>query len=98
MWYLTRCTNARALQVRLCGVYLFRCNLRKHLRRAARKVFNRPAPEKGREWEQNEFVVVDGVLDGVSVVNGTQRTKVSWATRPGLVFPVEGEERSLCRA
>lgn len=78
-------------------MYLFRCNLRKHLRRAARKVFNRPAPEKGLEWEQNGFVVVDGVLDGVSVVNGTQRTKVSWATRPGLVFPVEGEERSLCR-
>lgn len=82
--------------VRLFGVYLFRCHVRKHLRRAVRKVFNRPAPETDCE-EEFRFEEVDGVLQGVRVWNGTQRAKVLWATRPGLVFPVEGEERSLCR-
>jgi hypothetical protein len=73
--------------VRLCGIYLFHCSLRKHLRRAVRKVFNRPAPEFN--WEENEFDFeeVDGVLEGVRVKHGTQRISVLWATRPGLVIP-----------
>jgi hypothetical protein len=83
----TTTTTAAATMVRLCGIYLFHCSLRKHLRRAVRKVFNRPAPETN--WEENEFDFeeVDGVLEGVRVKHGTQRISVLWATRPGLVIP-----------
>jgi hypothetical protein len=78
--------------VRLCGIYLFHCSLRKHLRRAVRKVFNRPAP--ATDWEDEfDFEEVDGVLQGVRVKNGTQRISVLLATRPGQVCPVPGEYR-----
>jgi hypothetical protein len=66
--------------VRIFGIYLFKCSMRKHLRRAARKVFNRPAPAT-TSWSEN----------GVVVEEGTQRTKVIWEARGRAPFPmVEG--------
>ena len=86
--YLTRCANEPALQVRLCGMYLFHCPLRQHLRRAVRKVFNKPAPRTA--WEKNGLRVVEGST-GV----------VTYAPRGGLPWPlvegplVEGEDYLL---
>lgn len=63
--------------VRICGVYLWHCPLRKHCRRAMRKILNRPAPDTRGTY-------YDGAL---YMTEGSQRTKVYLGHYRGTLPP-----------
>ena len=72
----TRTTTPVAVMVRICGLYVFHCPMRKYLRRLRRKVTGEAAPATQSYMYE----------EGCEVYEGTQRTKVKLNMRAPIPY------------